>query len=239
MGRMPLKKGAFLMSETKITTYEDKLVSSYLTQHYRFNDQTIAPADAPNPELPDGFIISAWSPNGKRVTLKENVAANWELEKAIKNLNKTPTKITTIEATRAWVEDSIFIENITKSQAKALAKKFKQLAFIELKAGQAILHQTNSKRTIKTNLDYKPTEYGCPARKKPSKEFCEPHGFWTTGQAIAALGRWQENLTVVTSRLGCNLCHSVTSHPNFLVKIRHDDAITVTNRYSIAQWVRL
>lgn len=222
----------------KITTREEKLQQSYLTQQYRFKELTIAPAKEANKELPEGFIISAWSPNAQEITLKENEDANWELEKAIKNLKRTPTKITTIEATRAWVEDSFFIENITKTQAKVLAKKFKQLAFIELKQGQAILHQTSSRKTIKTNLDYKPTEYGCPAKKKPSKDFCKQHGFWTTGQAIAALGTWQENLTVVTSRLGCNLCHNVTSHPSPFVKTTNSKDITVTNRYSIAQWVR-
>ena len=232
------------MSEPRITTQRDKLFPSYLTQTYRFNNLSIGPTETKEEQaLPEGFIISAWSPNGETLTYKENIDFNWDLHRHLKEKKLNFLKLVSVEATRAWVEDSFLIQGIDLKQAKALASKFKAPGFVELKGNQAIVYETASTKTQSIQIGFIPRELGCPAKKKgeASNDFCTQHGYWTTGSAIAALGNWQDNLTIVNSRLGCNLCNNVTTHPNNFVRTRNDrlNDIHVTNRFSIAQWVRL
>jgi hypothetical protein len=231
------------MSEPRITTQRDKLFPSYLNQTYRFKNLSIGPTTEVTDELLQGFIISAWSPNGETLTYKENEEANWQLQRHLQDKKIKFHKLVTVEATRAWVEDSFLIQGITSNQAKALAQKFKAPGFVELRGNLAIVYETKSTDTQTIQVGFIPRELGCPAKRdgKVTEDFCEQHGYWTTGSAIAALGNWRDNLTIVNSRLGCNLCNNVTTHPNNFVQTRneHINNIRVTNRFSIAQWVRL
>ena len=231
------------MSEARITTQRDKLFPSYLTQTYRFNNLSIGPSTETTDELPHGFIISAWSPNGETLAYKENIELNWQLQRHLQDKNIKFQKLVTVEATRAWVEDSFLIQGINLNQAQTLAKKFNAPGLVELKGNQAIVYETKTSNTKTIQIGFIPKELGCPAKRagKVEDAFCEQHGYWTTGSAIAALGDWRNNLTIVNSRLGCNLCNNVTTHPNNFVQTRneHINNIRVTNRFSIAQWVRL
>lgn len=228
-----------------ITKQSDKVFDSYLNQHYRLGSLTLSPQAEPTQEsLPEGFIISAWSPNGEAKTFEENHDLNWELQKILINQKINYKKIIQVEKTRAWVEDAFLIEGITKTKARSLAKKFNQAAFIELKNNTATVYETNTTRKQTFNLGLTPTQYGCPAKEngQENNDYCRPHGYWSTSSAIKALSVWKENLTIVTSRLGCNLCNNVTTHPNNLVKTtrpNHISSIEITNRHSIAKWVRL
>ena len=232
------------MSELSITTQRDKLFPSYLHQTYRFKNLSIGPTEAKEEQpLPEGFIISAWSPNGETLTYRENEDANWKLLRHLQDKKIKFQKLVTVEQTRAWVEDSFLIHGITEKRARTLAKMFKAPGFVELKANQAIVYETNSTKTQSIQIGFIPRELGCPAKRngQVTEDFCTQHGYWTTGSAIAALGNWRDNLTVVNSRLGCNLCNNVTTHPNNFVQTRNEHLknIRVTNRFSIAQWVRL
>lgn len=226
-------------------TQQDKVFASYLEQQYRIGTQTFAPTEGPAQEQnPTGFIISAWSPDGKTKTYEENQSVSWELQKELEKLKIKYKKVIQVEKTRAWVEDAFLIEGITQGKARSLAKKFEQRAFVELNKNKATVYETNTTRKHTTNLGLIPTQYGCPAKRNGEdlEEFCKQHGFWTTGQALAALGNWKDNLTIVNSRLGCNFCNNVTTHPSKFVKIAnpvHIPNIRVTSRHSIAQWVRL
>lgn len=228
----------------KITTQQDKLWQSYLNQTYRIANQTFGPSTESN-ELPfKGFIISAWSPGGKEQTYKENTEQSWELEKHLKNLKLTFKKVIQVEQTRAWVEDAFLIHNISDGKARELALKFHQKAFIEIKNNQATVYETNTKAKKTIQIGQIPRLLGCPAKAegKESNKFCSQHGYWTTGAALSAMHNWRTNLSIVTSRLGCNLCNNVTTHPNKYVQLTNPEYfnnIQVTNRFSIAQWVRL
>jgi hypothetical protein len=231
------------MSEPRITTQRDKLFPSYLTQTYRYQNLSIGPTEEETQPIPQGFTISAWSPNGETLTYKENQERNWELQRHLQNKKIKFEKLVTVEATRAWVEDSFLIQGISKHVAKALAHKFQAPGFVELKGNQAIVYETSSTKSQTIQIGFIPRELGCPAKRngREDQDFCQQHGYWTTGSAIAALGNWQNNLTIVNSRLGCNLCNNVATHPNNFVQTRneHINSIRVTNRFSIAQWVRL
>ena len=226
------------------TTQTQKLIASYLTQQYRFGPKTIAATNEPDPTIPEGFIISAWSPNGKELTINQNEELSWQLQLQLRQENITHRKLITVEATRAWVEDSFFIQNISLKQAKKIAKDYSQFAFVQIKNGQAIVHLTQTREAHKTNIGYTSTQYGCPAKKlgKDSDEHCTQHGYWTTGAALSALASWRDSLTIVTSRLGCNICNNVKTHPNLFVQARQPEAfkqVRVVNRLSLAQWVRV
>ena len=228
----------------KITTYQDKLWNTYLTQTYRIANQTFGPTDHPATTNLDGFIISAWSPKGEVTTYKQNQDLSWELEKELKSKKFKYEKIIQVEQTRTWVEDAFLVQNITSTQARRRALKFQQRAFIRLKGTEATVYETTSTKRKKTKIGPIQRAFGCPAKAegKESNDFCKQHGFWTTSQALAALGNWRDNLTIVNSRLGCNLCNNVTTHPNPFVKLanpEHLNSILVTNRFSINQWVRL
>jgi hypothetical protein len=226
-------------------TQSDKVLISYLEQQYRISNRTFAPvSELQDSQSPSGFIISAWSPNGKATLYEENLGLSWELQKQLDKLKLKYKKIIQVEKTRAWIEDAFLIEGLNARQARALAKKFKQVAFVELTQNVATVYETNSKQKQSTQIGLVPTQYGCPAKRNGEdlEEFCKQHGFWTTGQALAALGNWRDNLTIVNSRLGCNLCNNVTTHPSKFVKTantEHIANIRVTSRHSIAQWVRL
>ena len=223
----------------------DKVFNSYLEQQYRIGNLTLAASEEPSQvKLPEGFIISAWSPKGQELTLEENQDRNWALQTELIKQKQSFRKILQVEKTRAWVEDAFLIEGINRTKARSLAKKFKQAAFIQLKGNTATVFETNSTRKQTINLSIIPTQYGCPAKKngQDNNDYCKPHGYWTTSQAIKALSIWKENLTIVNSRLGCNLCNNVTTHPNNLVrptKSEYIPTIQVTNRHSLAQWVRI
>lgn len=228
----------------KITTNQDKLWDSYLNQTYRISNQTFGPTEHPATTNLDGFVISAWSPKGKVTAYKQNQDLSWELEKELKNRKYKYEKVIQVEQTRAWVEDAFLVHNITAAQARRLALKFQQRAFIRLNGTEATVYETTSTKRQKTKIGQIPRTLGCPAKAdgQESSEFCKQHGFWTTSQALKALSIWRENLTIVNSRLGCNLCNNVTTHPNPFVKLanpEHLNNILVTNRFSINQWVRL
>jgi hypothetical protein len=227
-----------------VTTSQDKLWQSYLNQTYRIGSLTLGPASQADPTNLEGFIISAWRPKGKTISYKENLELSWELEKQLKNQKYRFEKVIAVEETRAWVEDAFLIRNIDLKAARIIARKFEQKAFVKLSNSHAMVYETltSAKKTVA--LGVIPRQLGCPAKAegKESDKFCKQHGFWTTGQAMAALGNWRDNLTIVNSRLGCNLCNNVTTHPNNFVKLsnpEHINNIRVTNRFSVAQWVRL
>ena len=223
----------------------DKVFNSYLDQQYRIGTLTFAPQEEPTKSnLPTGFIISAWSPNGEELGLEENQDLAWEFQKELMNSKTNYKKVIQVEKTRAWVEDAFLIEGITKTKARSLAKKLKQSAFIEFKDNTATIFETNTTRKVIINIGLIPTKFGCPAKKngEENNDYCRPHGYWSTSAAITALGNWQDNLTILNSRLGCSLCNNVTTHPNNLVKTGQPEYIPmapVTNRHSLAQWVRL
>ena len=223
------------------TTNQQSIIASYQNQHYRFGPLTIGPTDEPDPTIPNGFIISEWSPKGETLTLEENEDRGWKLLTKLSQQELKFKRIITVEATRAWVEDSFFVQNITLQQAIKLAKD--QLGFVQLENGQAIIW-INNQETIRQNLGVIETQYGCPAKEngKVSDDPCKQHGYWSTSAAMSALSNWRNNLTIVLSRLGCNLCNNATTHPSNLVKTsnpNHIQSIKVTNRASANQWVRL
>jgi hypothetical protein len=227
------------------TTRQDKIFKSYLSQTYRVSNKTFGPTNNPLESLPfEGFIISAWSPNCKRISFKENKELSWNLELELKKKKLQFEKVIAVESTRAWVEDAFLITNIKQIKARALARKFKQRCFIMLRGNTATVFQTNSLAKRTTYIGPIPRLLGCPAKAngEDSNDYCKQHGFWTTGNAREAMSEWQDNLTIVNSRLGCNLCNNLTTHPNTFVKPTAPEDINnirVTNRFSIAQWVRL
>jgi hypothetical protein len=226
------------------TSIQDKLWTSYLNQTYRIANKTFGPTKIIQPTNLNGFIISAWSPNGNPTSYKKNQELSWDLEKELKGKKFKYERVIQVEKTRAWVEDAFLIHNITVNQARRLALKFQQRAFIRLLGNEATVYETISSNRRKAEIGPISRPLSCPAKAEgvESNEFCRQHGFWTTGQALAALGIWRDNLTIVNSRLGCNLCNNVTTHPNQFVKLanpEHLNNIVVTNRFSIAQWVRL
>lgn len=223
---------------------QNRLWESYLTPTYRISNKTFGPTEITDPTHLDGLIISAWSPKGKPTSYKRNQEFSWDLEKELKGRKFKYEKVIQVEQTRAWVEDAFLVHNITVTQARRLALKFQQRAFIRLNGTEATVYETASTKRQKTKIGPIPRTFGCPAKAngKESNDFCKQHGFWTTGQALAALGAWRDNLTIVNSRLGCNLCNNVTTHPNPFVRLanpEHLNNILVTNRFSIDQWVRL
>jgi hypothetical protein len=226
-------------------TFQDQLFNSYLSQTYRVSNETFGPTTDPLEALPfEGFIVSAWSPKGESVSLKENKELSWKLEVELKNKGLQFEKVIAVESTRAWVEDAFLIHNIKQITARARARKFKQPGFIKLSGNTATVFETNSLTKRSTTIGSIPRLLGCPAKAKgfDSKNYCSQHGYWTTSQALAALNQWRDNLTIVNSRLGCNLCNNATTHPNPFVQTAapdHINTIKVTNRFSIAQWVRL
>lgn len=227
-----------------ITTTQDKLWNSYLNQTYRIANLTVGPTETKAEITLEGFIISAWSPNGEVRTFKENQDLSWELEKHLKNHKHNYEKVIQVEQTRAWVEDAFLIKGITTKQAREIAEKFHQKAFVKISNSEAAVYETQTTVKKTTTIGLIPRQLGCPAKAegKESDKFCKQHGFWTTGSALAALANWRDNLTIVNSRLGCNLCNNVTTHPNNFVKLanpEHLNNIKVTNRFSIARWVRL
>ena len=209
----------------------EAILDSYASQHFRIKHQTFAPSEANQKDTNlKGFIISAWSPKGEELTLEENEQLGRQL---------------LLELSRS--NEDIKFERITvfeKTKAKALARKLKQKALIQIAGSTATVHLTRSSETRTFNIHEIKSFFGCPAQEKgvENNKHCKQYGYWSTSNAISALIEWKRNLTVVTSRLGCTTCANVTAHPNVLVQTtlrKERDNIIVHNRFSENPWIRV
>lgn len=225
----------------------EAILDSYASQHFRIKHQTFAPSEANQKDTNlKGFIISAWSPKGEELTLEENEQLGRQLLLELSRSKEEYKfeRVTVFEKTKAWVEDAYLIENITKTKAKALARKLKQKALIQIAGSTATVHLTRSSETRTFNIHEIKSFFGCPAQENgvENNRHCKQYGYWSTSNAISALIEWKRNLTVVTSRLGCTTCANVTAHPNVLVQTtlrKERDNIIVHNRFSENPWIRV
>lgn len=85
-------------------------------------------------------FITAWNPLPVIYTLEENRDRNDELKKDLDSLGLFYLDGVGIATDGSWKEESLFIKDISKSQAEDLAQKYKQVAYLfGLRNGKAEL----------------------------------------------------------------------------------------------------
>lgn len=75
-------------------------------------------------------FITAWNPLPFTYSLEENRCRNEELKHDLDSLGLFYLDGVGIAIDGSWKEESLFIKDISKSQAEDLAKKYKQVAYL-------------------------------------------------------------------------------------------------------------
>ena len=82
-------------------------------------------------------LLTAWNPEGKKVSQQENIKAMESLELALNEMKLPFLPASGSDPKGAWKEESYLILGIALDQAESLGRQFQQNAFVWIETGHA------------------------------------------------------------------------------------------------------
>lgn len=123
----------------KTSSLFDRLDQAFRNTHYEVHTDTghitirigqCPPFPRDWPAMKSWAFLTAWNPLSKPLPREENRRRNAQLLAAIEKWNWKALPGVGVSPDGSWREESFFIFHIRKQQARALAERFGQLAFV-------------------------------------------------------------------------------------------------------------